>query len=267
MLSHAAWFSQVMAIRGKGGCAEGEQCGTSWEMALSGELPHFFWSWSADRLDLAVAAKSSCSTFLLPGCFCTHIPSAGFFHSFLAHRHQSASQSEAEWTEARLLGLKSLPELQGFSQVGRAGWRPPRQPFSDSRSQRPKASHKPCLCDSYRLWGCTSNRVRLKCEGIPVPWTLSLGRACPLTKEITLRGDGGTLETGESPSSRGCQGGSCHPLSPLHTCPFYVGMLCSAALPPLTVPLTPTHLLGTGGSNLLRKADAVRQPLSGTTAA
>lgn len=46
MLSHTAWHSQVIAIKGRGGWAGGEQYEK--EVALSGELLHL-WLWSADH--------------------------------------------------------------------------------------------------------------------------------------------------------------------------------------------------------------------------
>ena len=205
------------------------------EVALSRELPQFR-SWSADHLDLEVAAENSHGAFLLPCCFCIHVPSTGFFPE-ASGSQASISQPEAEWTEAQAPGLRSPPELQGFSHLRCAGWCPPRQPFSDSRSQRPKASHKPCpcvlgvCCGSYTQ-GCTSNRVRLKCVGILIPWTLCLGRTCPLTKGITLGGAGGTLAAGDCPPRAGVSGRAAsivHP--PCTPAPFMWGCYVGQPFP------------------------------------
>lgn len=155
------------------------------EVALSGKLPHL-WLWSADHSGMEVTAKNGSQPFssplLLPQTF-----SVGFFPEVSGP--QALGNRRLSQLEPRLPGLGSLPEpqdihlVQGFSHLGRAGWRLPGQPFSDSSTitataSQPQASlslRVGVCCDSYRLWVCASKGVRLKCARIPVPWSLSQG--------------------------------------------------------------------------------------------
>lgn len=110
MLSHAAWYSQVVAIKGRVDGQEVSSVGRRWPL---GEAP-------APLVKVTAVTAPFCSRVALRTC------SVGFFPEGLAQGHPSAN-GRLKGLAPRLPGLGSLPEPrdipreQGFSHLGCLG--------------------------------------------------------------------------------------------------------------------------------------------------
>lgn len=75
---------------------------------------------------------------------------------------------------------------------------------------------------------------------------------------MAQEGLGGNLRQAIAPHEYGVLGKAAATLGPICTpVPFMWGCYVGQSLPPLAVPLTPTHLLGTRGASSLTNADTV----------